>query len=206
MSTAKPRSRWLEGILAGILMTLGFTFAPDFYLQWVAPAEPAPRPILPVVTPVEQPAAAVPVAPLPQVIAPTAKRPSSTLTDNAATLTRYAQSCAFWSARDNDASGRIFRDRACQQMREYAAATGQRVPTIRKNASAVNAEKKVQPPVARVVVDECTDHTRGSVRYRQCRGQESQRLKQLCHFYLQREERPLAAAWCAAYESYPVVD
>lgn len=123
----------------------------------------------------------------------------------AATLERYRQTCEFWSSRSGDAAGRIFRKRACNQMRDFAKSTGQRVPTVNIKKSAKTSAKKLARKSVRVVPKECTQHDYGSVRYRQCRAQESQRLKKMCQFHQQREERSQAAQWCAAYESYQIV-
>ena len=122
----------------------------------------------------------------------------------AARLERYRQTCEFWSSRSGDAAGRIFRKRACKQMRDFAKASGQRVPSV-KAVKQSTAKKKPARKSARVVPNECTQYDYGSVRYRQCRAQESQRLKRMCQFHQQREERQQAAEWCAAYESYQIV-
>ena len=122
-----------------------------------------------------------------------------------ATLERYRQTCEFWTARSGDAAGRIFRKRACKQMRDYAKSTGLRAPTVKIKKSPKISTKKPARKSSRVVPKECTQHDYGSVRYRQCRAQESQRLKKMCQFHQQREERSQAAQWCAAYESYQIV-
>lgn len=143
------------------------------------------------------------IEPLPSV--PVQKYQVDEAAGAAATLARYRQSCEFWSSRSGDAAGRIFRKRACKQMRDYAKSTGQRVPTVNIKTNPRASAKKPARKSSRVVPKECTQHDYGSVRYRQCRAQESQRLKKMCQFHQQREERSQAAQWCAAYEAYQIV-
>lgn len=200
------------GLLAVVAVSATFAIfgraAWDFAFPQLQPV--ASEPALPEIPPtVEAPVVApeprpVVVEPLPSVSVQ--KYQVDEAAEAAATLERYKQTCEFWSARAGDAAGRIYRKRACQQMRDYAKSTGQRAPSVKiKKSTGKSVVKKPQRKSLRVVPKECTQHDYGSVRYRQCRAQESQRLKKMCQFHQQREERLQAAEWCAAYESYQIV-
>lgn len=173
--------------------------------QRVAPeVSPLPEAPQPIATPeVRTEPSPVVVQPLPSISVQ--KYQVDEAAEAAATLERYRQTCAFWSSRSGDAAGRIFRTRACKQMRDYAKSTGQRAPVVKIQKRSKATARKPERKTRRVVPKECTQHEYGSVRFRQCRAQESQRLKKMCQFHQQREERTQAAEWCAAYESYQIV-
>jgi len=197
--------RGFFGILIATLIVLGFWFGPDIHRLWFEKAEPVnaplPRNVMP--APAEIP------SPLPVETAPLqsdTRKPVPRGVDTAATLARLAQSCAFWSARANDSSGKAFRDRACREMRGYAASTGQRVPSMDVRARVPQVRKELSRSSKRLAVEECTRHVHGSILYRQCRARESQRLKNICQDHRQRDEWQQVGEWCSAYENYRVVD
>lgn len=207
--------QFLVGVIAGSVISVGAWLGPQAWHAMFVPAPvkiaqppppPTPIPEPPRERPVEDEVVPPPVVVQPPPSVTVQKHRVDEAAEAAATLARYAQSCKFWSDRSGDAAGRIYRKRACRQMRDYAKSTGQRAPSIKadKRRAKITASKP-KPAKKRVVPNECTKHDYGSVRYRQCRAQESQRLKKMCQFHQQREERREAADWCAAYESYQIV-
>lgn len=197
--------RLLGSIMAGLFITLGFWFGPEIY-RMLEQAEPASLPVE------DRPAAVVSTAvprPSQDVVAPapnhTNQDRSSYREDPVELLARLRQTCEFWSARANDDRGRVFRDRACREMREYAAATRQSSPTTRRQPPATVRAPAPSPP-AGIYIHECTNLKPGSINYRRCRAQESERLKSLCRHHRQREQWQAAGQWCAAYESYIIVE
>lgn len=207
MSRQRTGTGFLPGAIFGIVVTAAFWFGhPDAFkllkqlhepavTQWPVMREPLP-------TTVTLPAEiATPEPP----VKPSRAVPSE---DTAATLASLKRTCTFWTARASDSAGRLYRDRACRQMREYADQSGQRAPVISTTSpsAAPESSPRRQAAVPRAVVNECTRHERGSLSYRKCRALESQRLKNLCQVYRQRNEWQLAGEWCAAYERYPIVD
>lgn len=170
--------------------------------QTVTPVPPSAAAIAPAPEPSHTAAASGVEEPALQTLRPQ----SVSAEDPVAALQRHTQTCVFWTQRATDQNGRAFRDHACSVMREYAARTGQAAPKIGAAPRAL-ARK---PPRAGTVLPhhgrECGQHRHGSINYRRCRARESQRLKERCRFYRQSEKREAAASWCAAYESYQVVD
>ncbi|MBW3566425.1 MAG: hypothetical protein KY410_00465 [Proteobacteria bacterium] len=203
MSPRISPAGFLVGLIAGTAIVIGIRFGPDIYSRWF----PEPAPVLPLLNAPDRPAPQT--APAPRDVAPVKPEPSPrarSIEDIAAELARRAQTCTFWSARANDASGKIYRDRACREMRRYAASTGQRVPSTDTRQRAPRIETKPRKKSGVVRLNECKDHDYGSIRYRQCRANESQRLRTMCQFHRQRDEWQEAGRWCAAYESYSIVD
>lgn len=193
------------GILLATTITLGFWFGSDLYRLWMNEPEIAVPAALPDVRPSPQPAP----APAPLDVAPVQIRtpaPARSVEDIVAELARRAQTCTFWSTRANDTAGKIYRDRACREMRQYAASTGQRAPSIDMRQQAPRTGTKPKKKSRIIRLNECADHDYGSIRYRQCRANESQRLRAMCQFHRQRDEWQEAGRWCAAYESYSIVD
>lgn len=205
MSGQRQGAGFLGGAVFGVLFTAAFWFGPDALALFRQLHEPAATP-----QPVIREPLPAPAAPPAEIAAPPAAKPSSTVPpeDTAAALASLTRTCTFWTARATDSAGRLYRDRACRQMREYAERNGQRAPLV----SAVPSSAVPQPSprnqavVPRAIVNECTRHERGSISYRKCRALESQRLKNLCQVHRQRDEWQLAGEWCAAYEHYPIVD
>ena len=193
------------GFLAGILITAGFWFGADIYRYLVPPTVSAPQP--PVVIP-PSPVASTQSIPndAEKKVSPSRALPRTVRKEDVKNvLADLAQTCAFWSARDGDRSGRVFRDRACAQMRQYAAETRQPVPSIHVRP-APRIERNAPSRTQMVAVNQCERFDYGSVRYRQCRANESARLREMCQFHRQRDEWQAADPWCAAYENYQVVD
>ena len=203
MSLRISLAGFLVGLIAGTAIVIGIQFGPDIHRHWF----PEPAPVLPLLNTPDRPAPQPSPAPLDVAPVKPGTRPLARPTeDTAAALARRAQTCTFWSARANDASGKIYRDRACREMRRYAAATGQRVPSVDAHRQAPRIETKPRKESRAVRLNECTDHDYGSIRYRQCRANESQRLGTMCQFHRQRDEWQEAGRWCAAYESYSIVN
>lgn len=209
MSSSLRNNSVTRGLIIGTLIACGFWFGPDIR-QMINPSTPTPVApnIQPALPKVQQPAA----TPQPTITA--VKTPSHTAVaensfkeDEAAALQRMARTCAFWSARADDVSGRIYRDRSCRDMRAYAVRTKQPVPSIHTIA---REEKPTPARPARHVpvidVNECERHEDGSIRYRQCRATESRRLKNMCQHHRQRDEWQEASRWCSAYDNYLIVD
>lgn len=209
MSAQRPSAGFLPGIIFGTLFVVVFWFGADLYplvAGWFQPHEihdapPAAVPAMP--EPVRTPRKETAIPPAPIVETPR-RAPADRAADAEETLASLARTCAFWSARATDASGRMFRDKACGDMRAFAASTGQASPGI--DGRAVEPETRTTRRKPKPVpVNECLREEKGSIAYRRCRVQENHRLKDMCHFHRARGEWENAKRWCAAYRAYPIV-
>lgn len=193
------------GIAVAVILQLDVSV-----LQFLQAPAPQPEPV-PALMPAPPEISAVAVTPVPEsgeaIPEPRVAHPEQDFAeDPVAALQRMEASCAFWTQRATDKNGHVFRDRACSEMRQYAARTGQRTPKIGAGSRAATRDSRSAGKKSPLYVRECTEHRQGSITYRRCRAQESQRLKERCQYHRQSEQWAEAAGWCAAYESYQVID
>lgn len=206
MARSRAGRRLLEFgyVVVAFLITFGVWFGPDVYdgLKREMRSSPATSASPPPVVSAngKKPEAAKELRPIVPDVESADERNRQR---NAQILERMAQTCAFWSSRSDEPSGRVFRDRACKEMRRFAAKTQQVIPRLDARPAPSPAVPRSRRPS--VHVNDCGTYERGSIRYRQCRASEKQRLKQQCQYHRQREQWSQAGAWCAAADRYWIV-
>jgi hypothetical protein len=106
-------------------------------------------------------------------------------------LQSLTETCRYWVERNTRGQYSANQQMACNDMTRYAREYGMQVPTFSGSGPAVPVQRTAPQAGPRVPVNQCENLGRTTIRYRQCRAAEQDRLDRWCSWL--RAERDAAS-------------
>jgi hypothetical protein len=97
-------------------------------------------------------------------------------------LEQLTRTCQYWSKQNTQGQHSGYEQMACNDMTRYATKFGMTPGSVATSLNRPQAGITSPPATAEisVAVDQCERHGFGSIKYRQCRASEKNRLTALC--------------------------
>jgi hypothetical protein len=97
-------------------------------------------------------------------------------------LQSLAETCRYWVAQNTGGQYEGNQQLACNEMTQYARKFGMQVPTVsgQRQRPTSSSQRSAQQSGSRVHVNQCEQHGRSTIDYRQCRASEQDRLNEWC--------------------------
>lgn len=139
-------------------------------------------------------------------------RPSS---DDRRRLAKLKALCRQWTEKNTRGQYEGLQTQACADMQRFAQQTNQAAPGVTIRQAPSQPRSATRSDRVAIYVEECERFGYGSIRYRECRADEKERLRRQCRKLTNQLDvvqaetnqytRARKRAWCGAYSRYQVV-
>ena len=122
-------------------------------------------------------------------------------------LAQMKSTCEYWSVRANDRRGRVFRDSACRNYKQYANRFGVsiRVPRVSQTTNITTGPRHKSGSSPVFVAYQCQDERFGSIEYRKCRARVKRHMLAECTSRRKNLGLNVAEPYCRVAETYEIV-